>query len=58
MRCEYARHKAWKAKQILEQMVAGVSIDEDPIEFKRAIEQPMNELCRANEELEQDPGVE
>ena len=51
MRPEYARHKAWRAKQLLES-VSALAVDDDPQVLKSTIELAMSELSCASEELE------
>ena len=51
MRSEYVRHKAWRAKQLLERMTGDLLIDDDPAVFKKAIDLAMAELSEAETEL-------
>ncbi len=51
LRAEYARHKAWRAKQVLERMTGELSIDDDPAAFKRAIQLALDELSEASAAL-------
>ena len=52
MKSEYARHKAWRAKQLLER-VSEVAVDGDREDLRQAIELAKNELTSASEALEQ-----
>ena len=53
MKSEYARHKGWRAKQLLER-VREVAVDGDREVLKQTIELAKNELASASEALGQD----
>ena len=51
MKSEYARHKAWRAKQLLER-VSEVAVDGDCEDLRQTIELAKKELASASEALE------